>query len=132
MYAHDRQTIRQQFNPAERSQAAPQIIVLNQKHVRPEAPDLLKQRAPHHYRGGGDLSELRQTLGSFDQATDACLANDQTTNTIPFDQQPEPGQAIWFLLRMVQPDDPGTYDTQAGSQVGSRDPEIAVAAGACP
>lgn len=88
----------------------------------------------------GDLGVLRATAGNFTQALDAivpaadvCLLNDSTAVSTT-DTRPDPaaGQGYFYLVRAVSGCGAGgTFDAGA-SQVGSRDAEIAAAAGSCP
>jgi hypothetical protein len=45
---------------------------------------------------------------------------------------PPPGGGFWYLVRGLSCGGPGTYDSGAASQIGSRDAEIAASANACP
>ena len=69
----------------------------------------------------GSLTILHETGGSFEQATEACLADDLHASSLRFDARPLPGEGFWFLVRAAG----STYDTGLPSQVGSRDPGIA-------
>ncbi|HJQ97810.1 MAG TPA: hypothetical protein VJ826_05805, partial [Candidatus Polarisedimenticolaceae bacterium] len=76
----------------------------------------------------GDLRTLRQNAGAFDVATWACAADSNGAGWAAFANGPAPGEGMWFLER-------GTGDVYAdedASQVGSPDPGIAAAPGACP
>jgi hypothetical protein len=80
----------------------------------------------------GDVTTLRATGGDFSAATQECLANDAPTTSFVYSPDPSPGEAFWFLARPVNCAGPGSYDTGAPSQAGSRDAEIAAAPAPCP
>ena len=76
----------------------------------------------------GSLTVLRDSGGSFELATDACLANDLPASSMHFDAQPVVGEGFWLLVRV----NGSTYDTDMPSEVASRDPGIAASGVACP
>ena len=79
----------------------------------------------------GDLQTLASSHGNFTSAVQGCLA-DNLAQTYWLDSTtPTPGQGRWYLLRKVTGGVPGTYD-EGGSQVGSRDAEIAASGIGCP
>ena len=67
----------------------------------------------------GNLQALRDS-GDFGQAVDACLADDQDANSLPYAVDPLPGEAFFFLVGDACT---GTFDSEGGQQ-GSRDPGI--------
>jgi hypothetical protein len=81
----------------------------------------------------GNLATLRASGGDFTSATTACLGNNLPATSLPDPSGPPPvGGGFFYVLRPVNCGGPGTYDSGAPSQVGSRDPEINASAGACP
>ncbi|HZN55602.1 MAG TPA: PQQ-dependent sugar dehydrogenase [Candidatus Polarisedimenticolaceae bacterium] len=80
----------------------------------------------------GSLGTLRSTAGNFTSATQSCTINNMTGTTVT-DATPTPAAGQWFLVRGVGCGGAaGTYNEGVPSQSGSRDAEIAAAAGACP
>ena len=77
----------------------------------------------------GGLSALRSTGGNFQSATQACLAN-TTGTSFTTGGTPSAGDGYWFLVRGRNCGGAGTYDD--GTQVGSRDSEIAASGNDCP
>ncbi len=78
----------------------------------------------------GDLGILRASAGDFATGTTGCVA-EQTNAMSAFDSTvAAPGNGVWYLVR-ARACAGGTYDG-GGSQVGSRDAEIAAASVACP
>ncbi len=75
----------------------------------------------------GDLEILLLT-GDFSQAVDDCLADDRNDTSLPYTDNPPPGQADFFLVRDVCT---GTFDVTAG-QPQSRDDQINASALSCP
>jgi N-acetylneuraminic acid mutarotase len=80
----------------------------------------------------GSLEALRLSGGDFSLATTGCLANDITLATTDDTEVPAPGSGFWYLVRVTGCGTAGTYNTEAASQAGSRDAEIAASGGACP
>ena len=80
----------------------------------------------------GDLRALRDAAGDFAASTEECLADDHTGTSLAYAGAPAPQQGFWFLVRAVNCGGPGTYDSEASSQVGPRDAEIAASPDACP
>jgi probable HAF family extracellular repeat protein len=80
----------------------------------------------------GELDLLLASDGDFTAATDICLASGQPTATFDDSEEPGPGEGYWYLVRPRQALGPGSYDTYAPSQVGSRDLEIDDATFGCP
>jgi hypothetical protein len=80
----------------------------------------------------GLMSSLRASAGDFTVATDLCVANDRTSPDASDDASTTPGDGFWYLVRAVNCTAAGSYDEAPGSQVGSRDAEIAASAAACP
>ena len=76
----------------------------------------------------GSLQSLRASGGSFTIATQACIANNASSTSSSDPATPAAGDGFWYLSRAVNCG-AGTYDD--GTQVGSRDAEIAAAPGAC-
>jgi hypothetical protein len=80
----------------------------------------------------GDLGLLYSTQGDYTAALSACLRNDVPAASYLDLDIPAPGEAFWYLVRPIGCGVPGSYDEGVASQVGSRDAEIAAAAGSCP
>ena len=80
----------------------------------------------------GSLSLLSSSGGNFTTSLQACLANDQVGTSFNDAAQPQVGNGFWYLVRGASCGGSGTYDSVGGNQVGSRDAEIAAAAGSCP
>jgi hypothetical protein len=81
----------------------------------------------------GSLGLLHSFGGDFSVSTEACLANDQAdTSYLDSGAPPAVGDGFWYLVRGVDCGGAGTYDESGGSQVGSRDAEIAASASSCP
>jgi hypothetical protein len=80
----------------------------------------------------GSLSLLSGSGGDFTISTQACLVNDQAGVSFVDPAVPPPGSGYWYLVRGVSCGGAGTYDSGAGSQVGSRDAEINASANSCP
>jgi hypothetical protein len=80
----------------------------------------------------GDLALLRSSGGDFTQATTDCLVNDESGNSLPYSDDPDPGEAHWFLVRGDSGAQVRTWESFFMSQVGLRDDEIAAAAINCP
>lgn len=76
----------------------------------------------------GDLSVLRATGGNFAMATGACLGDGVHDQTLSYAGGPGAGQAMFVLVRARA----STYDTDAASQVRSRDPGISGSPLSCP
>jgi len=76
----------------------------------------------------GDLLELARTGGEYSAATVECLASGQAEWSLLYPPNPNPGEGYWFVVR----DSTDTYDTDAASQVGSRDAGIAASGAGCP
>jgi len=89
----------------------------------------------------GDLGTLWTTAGDFAAAltafprASACLADGTTSLSLadPYGA-PDPGTGWFTVLRPVSAtcSSHGSYDEGAGSQIGSRDAEIAASGRACP
>ena len=81
----------------------------------------------------GDLSTLLTTSGSFQDATQICVANDVTVSHVDDPQDPDPGgHGFWYLVRGGNCAGVGSYDTLDPSQSASRDAGIAASGHACP
>jgi hypothetical protein len=78
----------------------------------------------------GDLEILRETAGSFELATDYCLADDISDGTFPYDDTPPQGKGFWFLVRPVTSGG-GTYDADGPNQMHDRDEPIALSGRDC-
>ena len=80
----------------------------------------------------GSLATLRSSAGNFTSATQACTVNNMAGSTVT-DATPTPAGGQWYLVRGVGCGSAGgTFNENVASQSGSRDAEIAAAAGACP
>jgi len=80
----------------------------------------------------GALSTLRSSHRSFQSATQACAANDTPGSSFTIQGTPGAGDGYWFLVRGGNCGAAGTYDSGAGSQVGSRDAGITASGHDCP
>jgi hypothetical protein len=81
----------------------------------------------------GDVRHLRETGGDFAAATRACLADDWNGNVLADPSAPPAsGEAVWYLIRHVNPFFSGSYDDESPSLVATRDPGINAAPGSCP
>jgi hypothetical protein len=80
----------------------------------------------------GSLGILASSHGNFALATAACLGNDLTSTSVSDPAVPATGQGTWYLVRGENCAGPGTFDSGAASQVGSRDAEILASGHACP
>ncbi len=80
----------------------------------------------------GDLMTLHESAGNFTSATEECLADNHPTTSFPFSADPERGQGFWFVVRDVQADGDGSYDSGSVAQVGLRDTEINASPLSCP
>ncbi len=78
----------------------------------------------------GSLAVLRATGGNFTLASDTCPGDNVTTTTLDDPGLPPAGDGYWYLVRGLNCS-AGTYDSGGTSQVGSRDAELAAAAGSC-
>jgi len=78
-----------------------------------------------------DLGTLRDSGGDFTVATLGCLADDVRETSLGELPTPVPDQAFLILVRGNNCAGPGTYDSGAPSQVGSRDPGINAAPATC-
>ena len=59
----------------------------------------------------GNLNDLRNNGGDFGLATDQCLDNNRTTESLLFSGTPPAGQGSWFLVRGANCGGGGSYDT---------------------
>ena len=80
----------------------------------------------------GDLNALRASSGAFDTSTDPCLQDDLQGTSLPYTDDPLPGQGHWFLVRGANCGGSGTFDAGGVSQSGvrmrrSRRPSVPVA-----
>jgi len=80
----------------------------------------------------GGLVLLRSSGGNFTTSTGACLANDAAATSYDDAATPPAADGYWYLVRGSSCGGPGTYDSGAPRQQGSRDDEIAASASACP
>ena len=78
----------------------------------------------------GGLGSLRASGGNFTTSTQTCLADNRVQTFWNHTETPVPGDGMWYLVRKVTGGGPGSYDD--GTQVGSRDAEIAASASHCP
>jgi hypothetical protein len=75
----------------------------------------------------GSLDSLRTTGGDFRTATDECVANGVSDDSVPFPLSPAPGEAYWFLVRP----EGGSYDDW-DSLAAPRDQGIDSGPASCP
>jgi hypothetical protein len=81
----------------------------------------------------GDLGVLQSTGGDFALATESCLIDDLSSTQWPSAANPgQPGEGFWYLMRVVSPGGPFTYDELSPTQVAPRDPGIAASGSAYP
>jgi hypothetical protein len=81
----------------------------------------------------GDLGLLRSTGGDYAAAVTGCPENDGLRAESWQPDTPAPGAGRFYLTRAVTFGcGLGSYDGAGGSQVGTRDAEIAASASACP
>jgi hypothetical protein len=80
----------------------------------------------------GDLHALRQVAGDVSQATQLCVGDDRTLTQYTGAFDPGAGQAVWYLVRPVEPGGNGSYDTGLPGQPASRDAGIAASGNDCP
>ena len=81
----------------------------------------------------GRVSTLESSGGNYTLSTETCLLDHDSGRTYSDASVPPLNDAFWYLSRDVNLcSGPGTYDEGSGSQVGSRDAEIAASPGLCP
>jgi hypothetical protein len=80
----------------------------------------------------GSLATLRVTDGDFTAATSECVHDDTTATSWTDTAAQPPGTVTWYLVRAVNCDAAGSWDSGGTGQHGSRDAEIAASAAACP
>lgn len=78
----------------------------------------------------GDLNALRAGAG-FASATAQCLVAGEQGSVLPWDWEPGPGEAVWFLARPVG-GVAGSYDACSLAQEGNRDDGIDDSGAGCP
>lgn len=79
----------------------------------------------------GSLASLRGSGGDFTTATSTCLADDAVATSLIDSSMPGPADARWYLIRPVNCQVAGTWDSGAASQQGPRDAEIAASPSSC-
>jgi hypothetical protein len=80
----------------------------------------------------GGLQPLRAGEGDFTSATQSCLADDAVFLSLVDAEAPPAGEGWWYLMRAAGCTGADTYETGVPSQVGTRDPEVALAPARCP
>jgi len=83
----------------------------------------------------GDIGILKGTLGEYELAIAECVADDWQSTSLPYTQEPLPGEAFFYLMRPVRAGGPRSYDAYefgASRQFASRDPGIGQAFDNCP
>ena len=80
----------------------------------------------------GRLLALRSSAGDFSSATELCIENDFSYLSRLEGSFLVPGDGDWYLVRGIGCGIPGTWDTPGGSQVDSRDDELAESPNGCP
>ena len=80
----------------------------------------------------GGLKWLRRYSGDFRGAANACLENDVTSTSRDDSDTPARGDGFWYLVGATTCGGRSTYDSDAPTQVGSRDAGIAASVYACP
>jgi hypothetical protein len=89
--------------------------------------------ATHYDAVRGELATLLTTGGRYDDATNACVADDVTVSHIDDPEDPDPGgNGFWYLIRAANCVGVGSYDTPDPSQAASRDAGIAASGHSCP
>jgi hypothetical protein len=78
----------------------------------------------------GSLLGLR--TGGLAGSVRGCLARGTTADWMTFSPTPPPGEGYWFLLRDVEGNLEGSYDSGGFDQIGSRDDALGQSAIACP
>jgi len=78
----------------------------------------------------GGLSALRGSGGNFHSAIQACVVDNTAGTSFTVSGTPSVGDGFWILVRGGNCGGTGTYDD--GTQVGSRDAEIAASGNQCP
>jgi glucose/arabinose dehydrogenase len=79
----------------------------------------------------GSVTEL-QASGDFALATEGCVVSGASGTTHAYADDPPPDEGYWFLVRGRSCGGPGTFDSGAPSQLGSRDAGIAASGASCP
>jgi hypothetical protein len=79
----------------------------------------------------GNLGALNASGGNFTTSIQGCVAENTAALQVVHDALPPVGGAFFYLLRASSCAGPGTWDSGAASQVGSRDAEIGAAPGTC-
>jgi hypothetical protein len=79
----------------------------------------------------GSLSVLRDADGDFFFATEACTVDDSRYLSL-VDDEPAAGDGLWYVMRPVFGDGPGSYDSGGHGQAGSRDLGIEASPASCP
>ena len=74
----------------------------------------------------GDLGKLLGTSGAFDQAASACLAENSATLSQLDNTAPEPGEALWYLVRAADCGG-GSANTSGVAQLADRDAGLELA-----
>jgi hypothetical protein len=78
----------------------------------------------------GNLLTLNATGGDFAAAVDACLADDTDLTSMEEPDDPQAGEAVFYLVRTAAC--ARTWNSGGPAQQGDRDPEIAASPAACP
>jgi N-acetylneuraminic acid mutarotase len=78
----------------------------------------------------GNLLTLNATGGDFAAAVDACLADDTDLTSMEEPDDPQAGEAVFYLVRTAAC--ARTWNSGGPAQQGDRDPEIAASLAACP
>jgi hypothetical protein len=82
----------------------------------------------------GDLVQLRLAT-NYTPSVQPCLANNNTTASLPEPLPVGPGGAFYYLLRPVMPQgcsQSATYSSQGPGERPGRDPQINQSQNACP
>ena len=107
------------------------FVVLTIDPDHPDEPDekLIEWNAlpdaTHYQVASGDLTLLRESQGDFTESTENCVEDNLTMTFTEAKGDPDPGQGFWYLVRGVNNDGNGTYDSGGSSQIGLRDAEMA-------
>jgi hypothetical protein len=73
----------------------------------------------------GDLDLLRESGGDFRVATEGCAAEDLVGTLFPHNNELQPGEGAWFLVRYVLTAGNGSYVSSGENELPGRDAGIA-------
>ena len=73
----------------------------------------------------GDLKLLRESGGEFALSTKGCVAENLPGTSFPHNNELQPGEGVWFLVRYVLTAGNGSYVSGGESELAGRDAGIA-------